>query len=95
MVFGALGKKPQNEGKRIISEAFYSMIPKHQSNWRFKQFLHFNVRIVAVVFHLAVPWDIGGERLIHATRARFVQAGRDIAGWRLLEKEMSSLYPLR
>jgi len=81
----------EDEGRRLITQELLAMVARHHEAWRIKQFLKFNARIVAVMFHLAVPWDIGGERLVHATRSHFVQAGQDREGWRLLSKKMGSL----
>jgi hypothetical protein len=68
----------EDEGKQFITNALKSIVDTHHNDWHIRQFLSFNVRIVAVMFHLAVPWDIGGEKLIHASRSRFIQAGRDL-----------------
>jgi hypothetical protein len=82
----------EEEGKRFITNEFHSLIARHEEEWRLKHFLSFHSRIVAVMFHLAVPWDIGGERLVHATRTHFVPAGSDMQGRQLLMKSLYGLY---
>ncbi len=82
----------EEEGKQFIRKAFDAMISNHRQEWHVRQFLQFHPRIVAVMFHLAVPWDVNGERLVYTTIVNYVQAGADVAGWRLLEKELSGLY---
>lgn len=82
----------EDDGKRFISEEFQSMIARHQEDWRIKPIFHFSDRIVAAMFHLAVPWDVNGERLVHAARTRFVPAGTDFRARLLLKKEIDSLY---
>ena len=82
----------EDEGKQFIRKAFDAMIASHNQDWRVRKFLRFHPRIVAIMFHLAVPWDVNEERLVHTTMANFVQAGADVGGWLLLEKEMGSLY---
>jgi len=80
------------EGKQFIRNAFDAMIASHRQEWHIKQFLQFHARIVAVMFHLAVPWDVNRERLVYTTMVNYIQAGTDVAGWRLLEKELGGLY---
>jgi hypothetical protein len=48
--------------------------------------------IVAVMFHLAVPWDMNGQRLVHAAMANFVKVGNCTAGWETLAKNLPSIY---
>jgi hypothetical protein len=38
-------------------------------------------RIVAAMFHLAAPWDVGGERLIHLLTSNFLETGNHDEGW--------------
>ena len=82
----------EEEGKRFITGEFQSMIARHQADWSIKMFLQVSDRVVALMFHLAVPWDVNGERLVHAARMHFVPSGPDNAARVLLKKEMDSLY---
>jgi|ERR1035441_2787026 hypothetical protein len=81
----------EDEGRQFIRKALEAMIASHRREWRVRQFLQFHPRIVAVMFRLAVPWDVNGERLVYATMVNYVQAGADVPGWQLLEKELSAL----
>jgi hypothetical protein len=83
---------PAGEGRRVIREALANMIKEHKKKWEVKGFLDLHPHIVAVMFHLAVPWDVGGERLIHLSSADFVQAGGRQDGFRLLQEAMSKIY---
>ena len=69
-----------------------NLIEEHGEEWRLKGFRDFHERIVAVMFHLAVPWDVTGERLIHLSTVNFVQAGKNAGGGRLLEHSMPRLF---
>jgi hypothetical protein len=71
------------EGQRIITDALHSAVVEHKKEWRLRNFRALDARIVAVMFHLSVPWDINGERLIHSSRINFRQAGTDSVGWKL------------
>jgi hypothetical protein len=82
---------PADEGRRVINEALADIIEEHRIDWRVRDFLNFHERIVAVMFHLAVPWDIEGERLIHLSTANFVQAGKSDEGFRILKENLSKL----
>jgi hypothetical protein len=80
------------EAKQAVGKALRAMIAEHQEEWRLKTFRHFHPRIVAVMFHLAVPWDLNGETLAHMAGAHFFQAGIDHVGWRLLIGKIGPLY---
>jgi hypothetical protein len=44
------------------------------------------------MFHLAVPWDMNGQRLVHTAMANFVKIGNCAAGWETLTKNLPSIY---
>lgn len=50
---------PAGTGKRLIGEALAELLDEHTEPWGLKRFREMHPRIVAVMFHLAVPWDIG------------------------------------
>ena len=45
-----------------------------------------------VMFHLAVPWDMNEERLIHTAMSNFVKVGKCAEGWETLSQNLPSLY---
>ena len=59
--------------------------------WGLKRFREMHARIVAVMFHLAAPWDIGGARLIHLSTSNFIETGNNAAGWKILHEHIESL----
>ena len=85
-------RAPANEGRRAIREALEELIEEHREQWQRKALRDFHERIVAVLFQLAVPWDIEGERLINASAVNLVQIGKIAEGWKILEKNMAPLY---
>jgi|GEM_PF-4265917 len=64
-------------GKEIIGEALADMLDENTQSWGLRRFREMHPRIVAVMFHLAAPWDVGGERLIHLSTANFVETGNN------------------
>ena len=86
---------PDGEGSRVLTEALDEIIEDHSNEWRVKGFLNFHERIVAVMFHLAAPWDVNRERLIHLSTSNFVQAGKSAEGFRLLERSISKILPAK
>jgi len=48
-------------------------------------------RIVAVMFHVAAPWNIGGERLIHLSTSNFIETGNNAEGWKILREHIEDL----
>lgn len=83
---------PEGEGRRVIGAALEDMLEQNRTEWRIREFLDFQERITAVMFHLAVPWDVRGERFIHLSTANFVQAGQRPEGFRVMGEVMSRLY---
>jgi hypothetical protein len=83
---------PEGEGKRIIGEALAAMLDENDKAWGLGQFRAMHDRIVAVVFHLASPWDVNGERLIHLSTADFRNTGNNAKGWEVLSSNLPSVY---
>jgi hypothetical protein len=83
---------PAGEGKRIIRDALEEMLNESGKAWGLGQFRELYDRIVAVVFHLASPWDINGERLIHLSTADFRSTGKNAKGWEVLSNNLPSFY---
>jgi hypothetical protein len=83
---------PLGEGVRVINEALDETIQEHWLDWRVKDFRNFHNRIVAVMFHLAAPWDIRGERLIHLSTTNFVETGNSTPGLRILSENLPKVY---
>jgi hypothetical protein len=84
-------KGPKGEGRRVMKDKLAELIEQNSREWRVKRFRGFHERIVAVMFHLAAPWDEDGERLINLSAVNFVQAGKSAVGWNALTLNMSSL----
>lgn len=82
---------PTGTGKRLIGEALAELLDEHTEQWGLKRFREMHPRIVAVMFHLAAPWDIGGERLIHLSTSNFLETGNNASGWRILREHVESL----
>lgn len=82
----------ESEGKQFVSQTLDWLIHDHAEGWGLKRFKEFHNRIVAVMFHLAVPWDVNGERLIHIATSNFVQTGNSRAGWETMSRDLASLY---
>ncbi|HKV78021.1 MAG TPA: hypothetical protein VJP02_07785 [Candidatus Sulfotelmatobacter sp.] len=78
-------------GKQVIGEALAEMLDDHTQQWGLKRFREMHPRIVAVMFHLAAPWDIVGERLIHLSTSNFLETGNDTRGWNTLRNHVESL----
>lgn len=82
---------PAGIGKEVIGEALAEMLDENTQQWGLKRFREMHPRIVAVMFHLAAPWDIGGERLIHLSTSNFLETGNDARGWNILRNHVESL----
>jgi hypothetical protein len=83
---------PAGEGLRVVNEALAETIHSHWVEWRVKSFRKFHPRIVAVMFHLAVPWDVHGERLIHISTSNCVETGNSPEGLRILADNFPKIY---
>jgi len=82
---------PEGMGRQIINEALAHTLDENTAEWGLKRFREMHNRIVAVMFHLAAPWDIKGERLIHLSTSNFVETGKNATGWKILRKNVESL----
>ncbi len=82
---------PAGIGKQIIGEALADILDENTLSWGLRRFREMHPRIVAVMFHLTAPWDIGGERLIHLSTSNFIETGNDSEGWRILREHVESL----
>lgn len=78
-------------GKRVIGEALAETLDENTQQWGLKRFREMHPRIVAVMFHLAAPWDIGGEPLIHLSTSNFLETGNNPDGWKILKEHVESL----
>ncbi len=82
---------PAGTGKRLIGEALAELLDEHIEQWGLKRFREMHPRIVAVMFHLAAPWDVGGERLIQLSTSNFLETGNNASGWRSLREHVEHL----
>ena len=82
---------PASTGKQIIGDALADMLDENAQSWGLTRFREMYPRIVAVMFQLAAPWDIGGARLIHLSTSNFIETGNDAEGWKILHEHIESL----
>jgi hypothetical protein len=82
---------PAGMGKQIINEALADILDENTRQWGLKRFREMHPRIVAVMFHLSAPWDIGGERLIHLSTSNFIETGNNDDGWKRLREHVEGL----
>ena len=82
---------PAGTGKRLMGEALAELLDENPVQWGLKRFREMHPRIVAVTFHLAAPWDIGGERLIHLSTSNFLKTGNNANDWRILREHVQHL----
>jgi hypothetical protein len=82
---------PAGIGKQVIGEALAEVLDENTQQWGLKRFREMHPRIVSVMFHLAAPWDIGGQRLIHLSTSNFLETGNDARGWNILRNHVESL----
>jgi hypothetical protein len=40
------------------------------------------------MYHLAAPWDIKGERLIHLSTSKIIETGKNATGWKILRENL-------
>ncbi|MGB2623622.1 MAG: hypothetical protein WA857_03890 [Candidatus Acidiferrum sp.] len=82
---------PEGTGRQVIGETLAEMLDENTKRWGLRRFREFHDRIVAVMFHLAAPWDIRGERLIHLSTSNFIETGKNATGWKILTKNLENL----
>jgi len=83
---------PQEQGVQAIEQALDETIQGHWFDWRVREFANFHHRVVAVMFHFSVPWDIRGERLIHLSMTNFVETGNSKEGLATLSERLPRVY---
>jgi hypothetical protein len=81
----------EREGRAFVNATLQWLIDENREAWGVNGSEGFHERIVAVMFHLAVPWDMNGQRLVHTAMANFVKVGNS-AGWDTLTKNLPSIY---
>ena len=52
---------PEGTGRQVINETLAETLDENVDEWGLRRFRELHDRIVAVMFHLATPWDISGE----------------------------------
>jgi hypothetical protein len=82
---------PEGKGSETIDKALIELIETHKHQWKWDA-KRLHQRIAAVMFSLAVPWDIGGERLIYLSTRKFFGQAKCQAGFRILQEGVSMLY---
>ena len=82
---------PEGTGRRVINETLAEMLDENVDEWGLRRFRELHERIVAVMFHLAAPWDINGERLIHLSTSNFIETGKNAAGWKALQENLENM----
>jgi hypothetical protein len=82
---------PEGTGRQVINETVAEMRDENVDKWGLRRFRELHDRIVAVMFHLATPWDISGERLIHLSTSNFIETGKNAAGWRALKENLENM----
>jgi hypothetical protein len=82
----------ESEGRDFVNATLQWLIDENREAWGVNGSAGFHERIVAVMFHLAVPWDMNGQRLVHTAMANFVKIGNCTAGWETLTKNLPSIY---
>ena len=87
----ALWFAPEGKGSLTIDQALIELIETHKDQWKWDA-KRFHERIAAVMFSLAVPWDIGGERLIYLSTRKFFGQAKCQAGYCVLQDGVSELY---
>lgn len=81
----------EEKGKQAIDDALIGLIDQHKHEWKWNTD-RFHQRIAAVMFYLAVPWDINGERLIYLATSKFFEQAKCSEGFRILKDNVSRLY---
>jgi hypothetical protein len=82
---------PEGKGRQVINEALAEMLDENTEQWGLRGFRELHNRIVAVMFHLAAPWDIRGERLTHLSTSNFIETGTNVTGWKTLKGNLENI----
>jgi len=83
---------PEDQGRTTVNDALIELIGKHRYEWKWNT-ATFHERIASVMFHLAVPWDISGERLIYLSTTKFFEQAKCATGFQVLRENIAKLYP--
>ena len=78
---------PAEAGRSAIRAALAKMLRDNANDWGLHRRYH--ERVVALMFYLAVPWDIDGARLIHLSTSDFRGTGRKSKGRLILEENFA------
>ncbi len=78
-------RAPENLGRSAINNDLVKVIQEHKHEWE-RDVAKFHDRIASIVFHLAVPWEIDGKRLIYLETAVFEELAKCPAGFRVLSE---------
>jgi hypothetical protein len=82
---------PEGTGRQVVNETLAEMLDENTRKWGLRRFHELHGRIVAVMFHLATPWDIRGERLIHLSTSNFIETGKNATGWKILRENVEKM----
>ena len=82
----------ESEGRDFVNTTLQWLIDENRAAWGVDGSERLHERIVAVMFHLAVPWDMNGQRLVHTAMSNFVKVGKCMAGWQALTENVASTY---
>jgi hypothetical protein len=85
-------RAPENMGGVAAQDALIKIIQEHKYEWKWDT-AKFHERIAAVMFHLAVPWEIDGERLIYLETAKVFDQAKCPSGFQVF-KENDPLFGL-
>ena len=78
-------RAPENMGGVAVQDALIKMIQEHKHE-RKRDTGKFHERIAAVMFHLAVPWEIDGERLIYLETAKVFYQAKCPSGFQVFKE---------
>jgi hypothetical protein len=87
----AMRLAPEGMGTKAINVALIDLIEQHKYDWKWDT-SKFHDRIAAVMFHLSVPWDISGERLIYLSTQKFFGQAKCDPGFQILRNRAPGIY---
>jgi hypothetical protein len=82
----------EREGRDFVNATLQWLIDENREAWGVSGSETFHERFVAVMFHLAVPWDMNGQRLVHTAMSNFVKVGNSATGWEILTRNLPAIY---
>ena len=80
---------PDGRGRDELQASLLKMLQENSAAWRLGRLKNWHERIVAVMFHIALPWDEQGQRLTHLSASRFIWTTNSKAAWETLEGALS------